>query len=189
MRASYNDNSGSWKAPLHAPNSRTACSEYVSGTSFHPFKRNEKCTVLNSLARSPALIPRERNSRILATKSKTSMRASKPEDRSGKPVPPTRCRSASCISVVVFPRPAGASTTIRRLSRRASWKVASSSKSPVSFCFHLVWTPAVNPWLSGQTRNGKPSLNGFRYCLARLSDQVGNGGFNGYLNAQVAPAD
>jgi hypothetical protein len=111
-------------------------------TSFHPLSRNVKCVRCSRAASLLASMVRARNSGALEMKSKIDSSCRIHRGRSTrKHRPPARCASsASWVSSVVFPAPAGATAIKRRPVRMASqsWlrvEICSAYPSPV------LWRP------------------------------------------------
>ena len=98
-----------------------ACSELDSEISFHPFNNNRNGSACCTRARSLAVRSSARNCGIRAMNSRIGRFEDAHLGRSTmKGVPAARVRCASCISAVVFPRPAGPSRTTRPLRDNSS---------------------------------------------------------------------
>jgi hypothetical protein len=101
------------------------------------------------------------------------------------PAAPGRC--ASCISVVVFPRPAGASRTMRGSARGRGRCPRVRSPQPIA-CHRHRWAPGeVDEWVSLRSDSPCPS-NGCRGAF-RAGNEVCDRRFDGDVEIEVAGAE
>ena len=129
MPALGKSRSSSRSAPL-------ASVELDSAISFQPFNNNRNGSVSCTRARPAAVRPSAWNTGIPAMYSRIPRRDDVHAGKSTmKGVPSVRARCASCISVVVLPRPAGPSRTMRQLCDSARSISSSDSTSADSAPF------------------------------------------------------